>query len=94
MTVWCMFLIVLIFTTTTSAFYLNEYNDALTDYQSIENSPLTPLSLMQENRLRRSTIVKRSQRNANILYRYCRRNGLGPNFCLKYAVRMIFATGH
>ena len=74
--------------------YLNEYNDASINDQSIENYPSTSLYLMQESRLRRSTIVKRSQRNANILYRYCRRNGQAPNFCLKYAVRMIFATGH
>ncbi len=45
---------------------------------------------MQENGLH----VKRSQRNANILYRYCRQSGQAPQFCLKYAVRMIFATGH
>jgi hypothetical protein len=50
--------------------------------------------LMQQDRTRRSSIVKRSQRNANILYRYCRRNGEPPQFCLKYAVRMIYATGH
>jgi len=48
----------------------------------------------EEDRHRRSTIVKRSQRNANILYRYCRRNGQAPQFCLKYAVTMMFATGH
>jgi hypothetical protein len=40
------------------------------------------------------SIVKRSQRNANILYRYCRQSGEPPQFCLKYAVQMIFATGH
>jgi hypothetical protein len=49
---------------------------------------------MQQDRTQRSSIVKRSSRNANILYRHCRRNGQAPNFCLKYAVRMIFATGH
>ncbi len=57
-------------------------------HSNIKNLPL------DENRHRRSSIVKRSQRNANILYRYCRRNGQAPQFCLKYAVRMIFATGH
>lgn len=40
------------------------------------------------------SMTKRSQRNANILYRYCRQSGQAPQFCLKYAVRMIFATGH
>jgi hypothetical protein len=45
---------------------------------------------MQQDR----TIVKRSQRNANILYRYCRQSGQAPQFCFKYAVIMIFATGH
>jgi hypothetical protein len=68
---------------------LTDYQDALMNYHSnIKNLPL------DENRHRRSSIVKRSQRNANILYRYCRRNGQAPQFCLKYAVRMIFATGH
>lgn len=47
-------------------------------------------SIVQQDRLR----VKRSPRNANILYRYCRQSGLGPPFCLKYAVQMILATGH
>ncbi|CAF1183409.1 unnamed protein product [Adineta steineri] len=83
-------------TNMSSSLYLNDYNDALNTYENIENYPLTSdLSpYMQQNRIRRTSIVKRSQRNANILYRYCRRNGQAPSFCLKYAVRMIFATGH
>ncbi|CAF0865914.1 unnamed protein product [Adineta ricciae] len=94
MTVWCVFLLLLVLTTTTSAFYLDQHHDILAEYENIENDPRTLVYHAQENSLRRSTIVKRSQRNANILYRYCRRNGQGPNFCLKYAIRMIFATGH
>ena len=47
-------------------------------------------TFMEPDRL----IVKRSQRNANILYRYCRQSGHTPQFCLKYAVQMVFATGH
>jgi hypothetical protein len=63
---------------------------------NLENLPndFQSSNFIEENRDRRSSIVKRSQRNANILYRYCRRNGQAPNFCLKYAVRMILATGH
>ena len=66
------------------------------NYPDIENFPslLQSSYPMQQDRTRRSSIVKRSQRNANILYRYCRRNGQAPQFCLKYAVRMIYATGH
>ncbi len=66
------------------------------NYPNLENLPSDFQSSHPygEDRSRRSSIVKRSQRNANILYRYCRRNGQAPNFCLKYAVRMILATGH
>jgi hypothetical protein len=75
---------------------LNDYNDALINYLNIEKFPsiLQSPYHMQQDRQARSLIVKRSQRNANILYRHCRRNGQAPQFCLKYAVTMIFATGH
>ncbi|CAF1134352.1 unnamed protein product [Rotaria sordida] len=95
MKLWCLFIVFLI---SASHVYLNDYNDALINNPNVKNFPSILQSsssyIMPKNRSRRSTIVKRSQRNANILYRHCRRNGQAPNFCLKYAVRMIFATGH
>ncbi|CAF2774155.1 unnamed protein product [Rotaria sp. Silwood2] len=97
MKLWCLLVVFLIITTSASYIYLNDNNDALINYPNVKNFPSSTLQStynMQQNRYRRSSIVKRSQRNANILYRYCRRNGQAPNFCLKYAVRMIFATGH
>lgn len=69
---------------------MTDYHDALSNSLEYSNRPST--DLIEEDR--RSVLGKRSQRNANILYRHCRRNGQAPNFCLKYAVRMIFATGH
>ncbi|CAF1629676.1 unnamed protein product [Rotaria magnacalcarata] len=92
MKLWCLFLVFLMFTISTSYGYLNEHIDPIISYPNVKI--LQSSYFMQHDRYRRSTIVKRSQRNANILYRYCRRNGQAPNFCLKYAVRMIFATGH
>ncbi|CAF1566229.1 unnamed protein product [Rotaria sp. Silwood1] len=101
MKLWCLFVVFfLIITISSSYIYLNDYNDDNINYPNVKNFPSILQSssssyhIMKQNRSRRSTIVKRSQRNANILYRYCRRNGQAPNFCLKYAVRMIFATGH
>jgi len=72
---------------------LNEYNDALI---SSDNSEIDSRDTYEfdQDRYQRSTIVKRSQRNANILYRYCRRNGQARHFCLRYAVTMLYATGH
>ncbi|CAF0794357.1 unnamed protein product [Didymodactylos carnosus] len=43
---------------------------------------------------RARSITRRSPRNANILYRYCRLSGHMKQFCLNYSIRMLFATGH
>ena len=69
---------------------LNESADIITKQTN-------PTKLNDENLVMRNNNIdreKRSQRNANILYRFCRQSGEAPQFCLKYAVRMIFATGH
>ncbi len=74
-----------------SYIYSDDSHIELYPKENIEEiSSNSPSSFVQKDRL----IVKRSQRNANILYRYCRQSGQAPQFCLKYAVRMIFATGH
>ncbi|CAF0714842.1 unnamed protein product [Adineta steineri] len=92
MKLWCLLVIFLIVIISTASAYTdddsNEFDSPNHLEQISSNSPL--LSVMKRDRL----IVKRSQRNANILYRYCRQSGQPREFCLKYAVRMIFATGH
>lgn len=74
--------------------YSNEIEMTLNPANDVNeaSSDLRPslLSLMRERRY----IAKRSQRNANILYRYCRQSGQARQFCLKYAVQMLYATGH
>ncbi|CAF1013260.1 unnamed protein product [Didymodactylos carnosus] len=60
-------------------------------YQSDDSNDGKPED--NTNRKKRS-IVRRSARNANILYRYCRLSGHMKQFCLNYSVRMLFTTGH
>ncbi|CAF2723615.1 unnamed protein product [Rotaria sp. Silwood2] len=92
MKLWCLFVVFLIVTISTSFVYTTDSNMILNPPENIKQTPsnLKLSSFMAKNR----SVAKRSQRNANILYRYCRQSGQARQFCLKYAVRMIYATGH
>ncbi|CAF2985819.1 unnamed protein product [Rotaria socialis] len=94
MKLWCMLVIFLIFTISTSFVYTEDSHATLNLQDNINENPsntdLSSTTLMEQKR----SIVKRSQRNANILYRYCRQSGQARQFCLKYAVQMLYATGH
>ncbi|CAF1310138.1 unnamed protein product [Adineta ricciae] len=71
-----------------SAYPDNRINSLVNIEEDSFESPSS--SFMEEDH----SIVKRSQRNANFLYRYCRHAGGGQRFCLKYAIQMLYATGH
>ncbi|CAF1566159.1 unnamed protein product [Rotaria sp. Silwood1] len=92
MKLWCLFVVFLIITISTSFVYSNDSNIILDSSKNMKKIPsnIQLSSFMKKDRL----ITKRSQRNANILYRYCRQSGQARQFCLKYAVRMLYATGH
>ncbi|UJR31624.1 hypothetical protein I4U23_019106 [Adineta vaga] len=85
----CLCLIFLLVNITTiSAYPDNQINSLENVEDNLSRSSLS--SFMKRDR----SIVKRSQRNANILYRYCRQSGGHRQFCLKYAIQMLYATGH
>ncbi|CAF0783016.1 unnamed protein product [Rotaria sordida] len=92
MKLWCLFVVFLMLTISTSFVYSIDSKIILNPSKNIKQTPsnLQLSSFVEKDRL----FAKRSQRNANILYRYCRQSGQARQFCLKYAVQMLYATGH